>query len=92
MKTACSLRIRGRVQGVAFRWHTREKALELGVTGFVQNRLDGSVYAEGEGDQDAVAQWVKWCHTGPGAARVDQVTLEEMPLAGRSDFTIRETV
>ncbi|MCB0783112.1 MAG: acylphosphatase, partial [Flavobacteriales bacterium] len=42
--------VRGRVQGVWYRKHTREKALELGLRGWVMNQPDGSVLVEAEGD------------------------------------------
>ena len=47
--------ISGRVQGVFYRDTMRQKARELGVTGFVMNKPDGSVYAEAEGETDAAA-------------------------------------
>ena len=83
------LRIRGHVQGVAYRAHTRRKALELGLSGFVENRPDGSVYAEVEGPAELVDELVRWCKNGPPLARVEQVETEEgAPVAHRS-FEIR---
>ena len=83
------LRIRGRVQGVAFRAHTRRKALELGLSGFVENRPDGSVYAEIEGPSKLVDEMMRWCWNGPPLARVEQVDAEEGELVPHHGFEIR---
>jgi acylphosphatase len=51
MKKHFNIRISGRVQGVFFRASTKAKAEELGISGFVQNEPDGSVYIEAEGEE-----------------------------------------
>ena len=91
MKRACCLTLYGRVQGVSFRWHTREKALELGITGFVCNQFDGSVHAQGEGGAEAMEEWIRWCGQGPAFARVDRVEMAETEVQGFVDFQIRPT-
>ena len=68
-----NIKVTGRVQGVWFRDSTRQKALELGVTGFVRNEADGSVYVEAEGEKDALEKLTKWCAVGPPAAEVEKV-------------------
>ena len=65
--------IHGRVQGVWFRESTRKQAVELGVSGWVKNRVDGSVEALIEGQKDSVKKLIDWCHKGPPYAKVDQV-------------------
>ncbi len=65
--------IHGRVQGVWFRESTRKQAVELGVSGWVKNRVDGSVEALIEGPKDSVKKLIDWCHKGPPYAKVDQV-------------------
>lgn len=89
MKKRFCLTIYGRVQGVSFRYHTREKARELGIAGYVQNQPDGTVYAEGEGDAQAMEKWIHWCRRGPDFARVDRVTMVEKDAKGFSGFQIR---
>lgn len=82
--------ISGRVQGVWFRQSTREKAAELGVTGWCRNCPDGSVEAVFEGDESAVKQMIDWCHQGPKLARVDRVEVEWLDsVAGFSSFEVR---
>jgi acylphosphatase len=67
------LLIHGRVQGVWFRESMRLEAERLGVTGWVRNRLDGSVEAMVQGDGEAIAAIERWAHRGPQAAEVARV-------------------
>ncbi len=83
------IRVYGKVQGVWYRASTRQKAEELGVTGFVQNMPDASVYIEAEGPKDRLDALVAWCHEGPPLARVTQVEVQQGPLKGFSEFVIR---
>ena len=83
------LHISGRVQGVAYRAHARRKALSLGLTGFVENRPDGSVYAEVEGPPDLLGEMVAWCRKGPALAKVKDVRVEDVAPTGAKDFEIR---
>jgi acylphosphatase len=74
------LRIRGRVQGVGFRAATVATARALGLNGWVANRADDSVETVAAGDDSAVAVFIRWCHHGPPAARVDSVEVSDEPL------------
>lgn len=86
----CKVQVRGKVQGVFFRKSTQEQAKKLGLTGFVQNMPDRSVYLEAEGEAQAVKALLTWCHQGPPMACVDTVEVEESrPLGTFSDFEIR---
>ena len=81
--------VRGRVQGVAFRWATQEEARRLGVAGWVRNRPDGSVEAVFEGLPEAVARAEAFCATGPPAARVDAVEARDEASEGLEVFAVR---
>jgi acylphosphatase len=70
------LRVHGQVQGVWFRDWAVAQAQELGLSGWVRNRQDGSVEAVISGPLTAVRSMVERCRRGPPAARVDAV-LEE---------------
>lgn len=83
------LRIFGEVQGVFFRASTRDKARELGVTGWVKNESDGSVTAVAQGDDDAVKALVEWCHHGPEQAEVSRVEIESHDGGPWEAFTIK---
>ena len=76
------LRVRGRVQGVGYRESMRREAVRLGVTGWVRNRLDGSVEAMVQGSAEQVAAIVDWAHRGPPAAMVLRLEAE----AGDGNF------
>jgi acylphosphatase len=82
--------ISGRVQGVNFRYYTRQHALNLGLTGWVRNVRDGRVEAIFCGKKEQVAKMLKWCEEGPPAARVDNVQVEwEQPADPLLGFDIR---
>lgn len=82
--------ISGRVQGVSFRWYTQQRALELGLTGWVRNLWDGRVEAVFEGNQSAVDQVLSWCRHGPPAAQVEDVQVtRESPRGDLTGFHIR---
>ncbi|MCB0589508.1 MAG: acylphosphatase [Phaeodactylibacter sp.] len=83
------LRIKGKVQGVWYRASARRKAEELSLSGFVRNEADGSVYAEAEGDEEALQAFVRWCKQGPEMARVEKVDVEEAPLRGSELFEVQ---
>lgn len=66
-------RIRGRVQGVGFRWWARDVATELGLGGYVRNLPDGSVEVHATGTPEALADLEAALREGPAASRVDDV-------------------
>jgi acylphosphatase len=70
------LRIHGRVQGVFFRNWTMDKALALGVHGWVRNCRDGSVEIVAYGEDEAVEALTVACRTGPPAAEVERIEVE----------------
>lgn len=75
--------ISGRVQGVFFRAAAWQTAVDLGLTGCVRNMADGRVEAVFEGKDRDVDRMVDWCHSGPPAARVDEVVIDDEPFTGR---------
>ena len=89
MKKHYKLTIKGRVQGVWYRASTKQKAIELGLMGFVQNEHDGSVYAEIEGEAAAVRDMIAWCKQGPELAQVERVEVEEGRILNFESFEIR---
>jgi acylphosphatase len=90
--TAVLLRITGVVQGVAFRYHAKEKAAAVNLKGWVRNRTDGSVEIFFQGSDDDVQQVIDWCHTGPPMAAVENVEILPMhPDEHLSGFRVRST-
>jgi acylphosphatase len=66
--------VRGRVQGVGFRWFVLGRARDLGVKGWVRNTRDGAVEAAAEGAADALVQFEAALRRGPPGSRVDAVS------------------
>ncbi|MCD4694414.1 acylphosphatase [bacterium] len=82
--------IYGRVQGVSFRFSIKRKAKKLGLFGWVENRQDGSVYIEVEGNKNDLMNILDWCHRGPFFAKVDKVNYEfRFELKGFKNFEIK---
>ncbi|MDH4318499.1 MAG: acylphosphatase [Desulfobulbaceae bacterium] len=82
--------VKGRVQGVYFRDHTRSKADELGLTGWVRNLSDGTVETEMEGEEQAVRTMLNWLHVGSPLADVTEVSYEEKKINNETGpFIIR---
>ena len=80
--------VEGTVQGVGFRYWARSEAQSLGVSGWVRNRPDGTVEAEVEGDDGAVAGMVEWLRRGPRGASVTGVTVDDVATQGSGSFEI----
>lgn len=77
MRVTKHLIIHGRVQGVAYRDSMRLLAEELGVQGWVRNRRDGTVEAMVQGTPEAVQKIIDWAQSGPPAARVSRIELQD---------------
>ena len=81
--------ITGKVQGVWFRVETQQAAKGHGVTGWVRNKMDGSVEAVFEGRQADVQATLAWCDKGPPHASVHNVETTWQDYVGEfSDFSI----
>ena len=76
MMAAARFLVSGKVQGVFFRASTRERALDLGLSGRATNLPDGRVDVIAEGDAGALDALEAWLHQGPPAARVESVVRE----------------
>lgn len=84
-----NIKVTGKVQGVFFRASTKQMADLLGVSGFVQNEPDDSVYLEAEGEENMVYKLVHWCHHGPDKAEVEHVSVTEGEIKTYTGFEIR---
>ncbi len=89
MKKSLIIKVKGKVQNVGFRYYTHKAALEHHLNGFVQNKSDGSVYIEVEGEESDVDHFVAWLHQGPTWARVEEVQVQETALQDYSCFRVR---
>jgi acylphosphatase len=81
--------VRGRVQGVGFRWFVEREAHILGIAGWVRNNANGNVEVLAQGTRDQISGLRSRLREGPRAARVDAVDESEAkPAAGVSSFRI----
>lgn len=82
--------VRGRVQGVGFRWWAVQTARERGLVGWVRNRPDGTVELHAAGTRDELDRFRGDLEAGPPSARVEGVV--EIPAeapAREQDFRVR---
>ena len=80
--------IKGRVQGVGFRWSCRRMAEAEGLAGWCRNLPDGRVEACFEGDRAAVERALAWCRAGPSSAIVTSVDVTPETPEGERGFRL----
>lgn len=81
--------VHGVVQGVSFRWYTRQEAERLGLVGWVRNEADGTVRLEVQGPEEDVEALIAWLQHGPTHARVTRVDVADVPVTHADiDFAI----
>ena len=86
---ACRYVVRGRVQGVGFRWFVEAEAHRLGIAGWVRNNADGSVEVLAQGSSEQLAALHARLRQGPRSARVDDVeVIAAKPISGLTTFRI----
>ncbi len=88
-KTAKLYRVRGRVQGVGFRYFVEHAANAIGVRGYVRNLDDDSVEVYASGTRDQLSELAGLLWKGPRWAEVRGVNESEAPLEDHSSFSIR---
>jgi acylphosphatase len=86
------LHIQGRVQGVWYRGWAVAQARDLGLSGWVRNRQDGSVEALVSGSATSVRAMIERCYSGPPAARVDTILEEPAGDAASPGFRQLPTI
>lgn len=87
IKKHYSIIVLGRVQGVWFRKYTQQAAKSYKLHGFVQNKRDGTVYIEAEGEEANLKLLIKWLEKGSPMSEVKDVMVSESDLVGFKDFT-----
>jgi len=81
--------VRGKVQGVGFRYSAVTEAQKLKITGWVKNAASGDVEVWAEGTQVKLDLFLEWLRRGPSWSRVDSVKKEEMIPKGYDSFGIQ---
>lgn len=80
--------VKGRVQGVGFRWSAAREAQRRDINGFTRNLSDGSVYIEAEGKKEQLDSFLEWCKRGPGLSIVESVKADTFPPVNYTEFRI----
>lgn len=82
--------VKGRVQGVGFRYTTKMLADQLGITGTVKNEADGSVTIEAIGDSNVIDQFIEGVKGSPSpAGKVNDITITDDPnIQSRKNFDV----
>ena len=90
-RQAVRLSIRGRVQGVGYRWWAIREARRLGLDGWVRNRHDGSVEVLAAGPAAAIETFIEACRHGPVGATVTRIDRADAQDSGAAGFEERPT-
>jgi len=91
MEQTISITVSGLVQGVYYRQSTKEKALELGVSGIVKNLPNGNVHILATGTADQLNELLHWCKQGPPHAKVSSVDVESVAAQVFMGFVIQRS-
>jgi acylphosphatase len=83
------IQVYGRVQHKGFRFVAMQKAYQHGIRGYIQNRKDGSLYIEAEGEEEELNRFLEWCSKGPMGSIVEEVTHEEGEIKDYTSFDIK---
>jgi len=82
--------VKGRVQGVAFRYSAQKKAQQLAISGYAKNLPNGDVEILAQGEKTNINQFIEWCKEGPPVANVDRVEIAWQNIEQKfSDFDTR---
>ncbi|MBN1164432.1 MAG: acylphosphatase [Candidatus Krumholzibacteriota bacterium] len=84
MKIRVHIIVSGEVQGVGFRFFTRNLASRLDINGFVRNLPDGTVETEAEGEEGRIRQFIELLRRGPAAGYVSALDVRE--ISGEAAF------
>ena len=88
MIEAVHIIVHGRVQGVWFRAGTKERAVDLGLFGWVKNRPEGTVEIHAEGEKSQLEELISWCRKGTPAANVTSLDCDTASLNNFTSFEI----
>jgi acylphosphatase len=84
------IQVRGRVQGVGFRYFVQKKAAEQHIKGWVKNMPDGSVLVMARGNEPQMNTFIGYLEAGPSMARVEKLIKSRMPeLESFANFKVK---
>lgn len=83
-----SIKVKGKVQGVGFRYYTENEALKLGITGHVCNQSDGSVLIVASANEQKMEQFIQSIRQGPQKSVVEVLEITVIPEIKFDTFEI----
>ena len=83
------IRVYGRVHHVGYRFTAMQIAYQFGIKGFVENKKDGSLYIEAEGEEGQLNKFLEWCKKGPMGSTVENITTEDAEIKNFKSFDIK---
>ena len=89
MEKAVSITVTGRVQQVGYRHYTRLAAQDYDIKGKIENKADGTVYIEAQGEEKNLQEFIDFCRRGPVWARVDNIDIQ--PIDVNEQYTTFES-
>jgi len=89
MKVCKKFIISGFVQGVCYRIRTQQQAIQLKLTGYVENLEDGRVQAEFYGEEENIDVMQEWLWLGPVMAKVENIEVMLLNNTMYSEFEVR---
>lgn len=88
MNAGKNIIVKGRVQGVGYRFSAKHTAEKMNITGTVKNLPDGNVEIYAFGEETNISNFINWCHEGPVRANVTQLTVIDLPFQNFTKFSI----
>jgi acylphosphatase len=79
----------GRVQGVGYRYFVQEKAIEMGIKGYVRNLPGGEVEIDAEGERSIMEIFILTCKEGPTLSQISDCMVHDIPIYGFTAFSIK---
>lgn len=89
MRRHLNLTLSGKVKHIGFRFMTMQAAYKHGVTGYVRNKSNGSIYIEVEGEDENLQSFLDWCKTGPVGAEITEIDTVEAEMKDFKSFDIK---
>ena len=87
--TTYKITVKGRVQGVGYRYFIKRKAESLDIKGYVRNDKSGDVQILAEGEKDVLEELMDYCRVGPSSSIVKSVNYQKVPFVGFIFFEIQ---
>ena len=84
-----NITVKGKVQRVSYRFTAQQKAIKLGLTGYVKNLPNGDVFLEVEGTEENIEKLIQWCYGGPPKAKVTEVDAVEAEMKNFKTFELK---